>query len=271
MTTNTINAASNPTLVNDLVKKATKETTQPVQPADITEPSNNMVTLPGGYITEDGEVITVAEVRELNGRDEEAIAKNPAVGKAIITILSRAVVKIGDLDVTEKMLDSLFAGDRDALLIGIYKATFGPTSKIEAYCAECMVQQLVEVDIDKDIKTKILIDPIQNRNFTVTNKGKEFLVTLPTGHLQKELLTSSNRTAAELTTLVLENTVREIDGRPVFSKNQVQNLGLSDRRVIGDEIAKRAFGPQLENITVSCPDCDGEVEVPINFGTLFRF
>ncbi|CAB4123854.1 hypothetical protein UFOVP45_40 [uncultured Caudovirales phage] len=271
MTTNTINAASNPTLTNDLVSKATAEPLQAVQPAEITPPSDTLVYLPGGYVTDAGEVIKTAEVRELTGKDEEAIAKNPAVGRAILTILNRAVVSIGNVRATEEVMDSLLAGDRDALLIGIYKATFGSTAEIESYCGDCAEMKTVEVDVDKDIVTKALVDPLESRRFTVKGKNHEFVVGLPTGSLQKNILTNPDKSGPELTTMLLESTVQEIDGQPVFSKVQIQSLGVADRRIIGAELNKRSFGPQLENITVSCPDCNGEVEVPINFGTLFRF
>jgi hypothetical protein len=271
MTTNTISAGANPGLANDLIKKATAEQQAVAQPADITAPSSDtLVHLPGGYLTDAGEVIKTAEVRELTGRDEEAIAKTNTIGKALTTILSRAVVSIGKNRVTDEVLDNLLAGDRDALLLGIYKATFGPTADIESYCAGCGTDKTVQVDIDNDISTKALGDPIAGRKFTVFGKH-EYVVTLPTGVVQREIISSTDKTAAELATLLLERTVQEIDGNPVFSKAQIQGLGVSDRRLIGAELAARAIGPQLENITVQCPDCEGEVEVPINFGTLFRF
>ena len=270
MAENTISAGANPGLANDLIKKATAESKPVAQPAEITPPSDNLVYLPGGFVTEDGEVIKTVEVRELNGKDEEAIAKNPAMGRALTTILNRAVVNIGGRKATEEVLDSLLAGDRDALLLGIYKATFGNTAEIESYCNGCMGDKTVEIDIDKDIQTKALVDPLNNRVFKVNGKH-EYLVALPDGALQREVISNTDKNFAELTTLLLEKTVKEIDGNPVFSKSQIQGLGVADRRLIGEEIRKRNIGPQLENITITCPDCDGEVEVPINFGTLFRF
>jgi hypothetical protein len=57
----------------------------------------------------------------------------------------------------------------------------------------------------------------------------------------------------------------------VLSKIQVQNIGLADRRKIGEELAKRAPGPKFNNIEIDCPDCEGKVVVPISIGALFRF
>jgi hypothetical protein len=88
---------------------------------------------------------------------------------------------------------------------------------------------------------------------------------------QKELMLSADKTVAELNTLLLEQTVIKIGEAPVVSKIQVQNLGLTDRRKIVDEINKRICGPQFNDLTLDCPDCEGEVQVPISLGTLFRF
>jgi hypothetical protein len=269
MAEQTFNAAVNPTLANDLISKATAEqNTTPVK-AEIQPPSDTLVNLPAGYITPDGEVIKTAEVRELNGKDEEFLSKTTTIGKALNTILTRAVVSVGDEKATDKVLDSLLSGDRDALLIGIYRATFGNTAEVGALCQGCNDIKTIEVDINSDIKTKVLIDPA-DRTFTVEGKKGEYLITLPTGLVQRELTSNPDRTMAELQTVLMEHCVVEINGAPVVSKQQVLNIGLVDRRNILNEITSRNPGPQFDNITVTCPDCEGEVDVPINLGTLFR-
>jgi hypothetical protein len=236
----------------------------------ITPPSSNVVTLPGGYINAAGEVITEAEVRELTGADEEAIARASNVGKAILTILSRGTVKIGDEKADDKILDQMLSGDRDALILGIFKATFGNEAEVAAFCSGCSEFKTISLDMTTDIKTKVLTDPINDRVFTVEGKNKTYTVQLPTGFAQKEMINNSDKSSAELNTLMLEHTVLNINGSPVLSKLQVQNLGLTDRRMIIDEINKRVSGPQFDEISVTCSDCESEVQVPINFGTLFR-
>jgi hypothetical protein len=270
MVEQTFNAATNPTLANDLISQATAEQDTTQAKAELQSPSDTLVNLPAGYVTPDGEVIKTAEVRELNGKDEEFLSKTTTLGKGLNTVLSRAVVSIGSEPATEKVLDSLLAGDRDALLIGVFRATFGNTAEIGALCQGCNDVKTIEVDINSDIKTKVLVDPA-DRTFTVEGRKGEFLVTLPTGLVQRELTSNPDRTLAELQTVLLEHCIVEINGAPVVSKQQVLNLGLVDRRNILTEITSRNPGPQFENITVTCPDCEGEVVVPINLGTLFRF
>jgi hypothetical protein len=250
--TNSLNAAENPALANQLVQKMSQETAPEKELALVTHPSETVVTLPGGFLTPLGEVTREAEVRELNGRDEEAISKSNTLGKVLHTILSRGVVRIGDQPASEDILDQMFAGDRDALLLGIYKATFGSTADLTAFCSGCKDYKTLQIDIDDDIKVKKLTDPIGDRRFTVTTMN-------------------ADKTIAELTTLLLEGTVIEIDGSGVISRNQIQNIGVADRREIAKALDKRAFGPVLDEVKAACPECGGEVVAPVNIGTLFRF
>ena len=268
--TNTISAAVNPALANQLLSKALNEVPQEIAP-EIILPSDTLVNLPGGYVTATGEVIRTAEVRELNGKDEEIISKSPNLGKALLTILSRGTVKIGTEAVDENVLDQLLIGDRDSLLLGILKTTFGSKVEIAAYCNGCTEYKVVQVDVDADIKVKVLTDPINDRVFTVKGKKNEFVVRLPNGVVQKKMIENTDKTSAELSTIILENTLVRIGEAPVYGAAQVQSLSIVDRRTIVEAINDRAPGPQFSDVTVNCPDCESEVTVPINLGTLFQF
>ena len=266
--TNTISAAANPALANQMLNKALTETPKERTP-EIVSPSDTTVELPGGYLNAAGEIIRTAEVRELTGKDEELISKTNNLGKAILTILQLGTVKIGNELATDKILDELLVGDRDAILLGILKATFGSKVKIPVFTNG--EEKLVEVDITTDIKTKILTDPINGRMFTVQGKTLEYTVKLPNGVVQREMINNMEKTSAELSTIVLENTVVRIGENPVYSKTQVQALSVIDRRTIIEEINKRAPGPQFEDVVIIDPETGSEVTVPINLGSLFQF
>jgi len=270
MTTKTISAAANPAMANNLLNQVINEQIEDDFNPEIKSPADNTVELPGGFLTPAGEVLRTAEVRELNGRDEEAIAKASNVGKALGTIIQRGTVSIGDLKAEESVLDRLLAGDLDALLLGIIKSTFGTTVDIPSYCAKCEDYKIVTVDLNEDIKVKVLADPINDRVFTVQGKKDLFTVSLPTGITQKALIKNADKTEAEQTTILLEDCILKINENPVYSPVQVQNLGMVDRKSIVKEINKRVPGPQFTDITVTCPECEGEVTVSINLGTLFR-
>lgn len=272
MSQNVVSAKNSPEMANDLLAKATaaSEPQSVSTPVVITAPSDTLVTLPGGYINAAGEVIKTAEVRELTGRDEEFVGKAMSANKAFSGLLARAVLKIGDEKITDSIIETLLIGDRDALMLGIYKATFGPTAEISSWCPGCVEYKTVEVDVDRDIEVNTLSNPF-DRQFYVEGKSHNYLVSLPTGVTQREVMANSEKTAAELHTILLEQTVLEIDGGPVISKGQIQNMSIVDRRKIGDELNKRACGPVFTEVQVDCPDCEGKVVVPINLGSLFRF
>jgi hypothetical protein len=265
----TVKSSDNPALINSMVAQALANDKTEVKPVTIMPPSDTVVTLPGGYITFAGEVVKEVEVRELNGKDEEAIARSTSVGKALLLILNRGVVRIGEEKATDAMIDSLLAGDRDFLMIAIYKATFGDEAILQGICGECNQIKDVNIHLDTDIKVRPMANALE-RKFTVDCKVGPVEISLPTGHTQKDLVNNSDKTVAELTTILLENCVDTIDGSDVLGKAQVQNLGLNDRKAIAEEINKRNFGPLFDNVAVTCPDCESEVLVPINLGTLFR-
>ena len=268
--TKTISAAANPALANNLIKDALAE--KPVQKeTEVITPLDTVVTLPCGYLTPEGDVITEAEVKELTGKDEEAISRATTTGKALLTTLNRGVVRIGNKKATEELLDQLLTGDRDFLLLAILRVTFGKTVSSSAFCNTCNEFKDATIDLDKDIKIKVMTDPIQERVFTIQGKSQEITAQLPNGKAQKELINNSDKTTSELNSILLENTVMKIGNSPVVSKLQVQSLGILDRRKLVDEINNRIAGPKFEDLKVNCPDCESEVQVPINLGNLFRF
>ena len=269
--TNTISAAANPALANNMLQQAMNEKPTNDFNPEIKSPLETTVNLPGGFITPTGEVLRVAEVRELNGKDEEAIARAENIGKALLTILKLGTVKIGEMPAEDSVLDNLLSGDLDAILLGIVRTTFGNDIEVPTLCSKCGEYKTVSVDITADIPSKILTDPINDRVFTVQGKKNVFTVRLPSGHTQKQLINNADKNEAEQTTILLESTVIRIDDSPVYSKVQIQNLGILDRQKIVEQLTSRVAGPQFSDITVTCPDCEGEVTVSINLGTLFRF
>jgi hypothetical protein len=271
MENNTVNAISSPGLANKLAQEALADTTPAPEPAKIKAPLDVVVDLPGGYISPDGEVYRTAEVKELTGRDEEAIVKASTLPKAMMIALSRGTVKIGEAKASEEVLDKILAADRDAIMLGIYRATFGDTTEVGAYCNGCTEVKIVQIDISKDIEVKRLSDPLEDRRFKVQGRKDEYTVILPEGKAQRELATNTEKTSSELDTILLEYCVTEINGKLVLGKSQIQSIGLADRRTLLEEIITKNPGPVFDDITTLCPDCGGEVVVPINLGTLFRF
>jgi len=270
-----INAAENPQLANQLLEDVNKLVSQEVAGSipEVVIPSlpDTTVTLAAGLIDPfAGTVSTTAEVRELNGADEEAIAKLSDPGKALLAILERATVSIGEEPATKQLLGSLLAGDREALLLAIRKATFGSEVEVSTVCDKCPELQTFKIDLDKDVEVKKLEDPIRDRRFTVELKAGPAKVNLPTGDVQTQIINATDKNSAELDTMLLAACVTEIGDQPVLNANRIRTLGITDRRLLLDEIAKRNPGPQLSEIKKACGTCGQEVYLPLTLAELFR-
>ena len=232
-------------------------------------PSESEVALPGGFLTPSGEVIYKAEVRELTGADEEAIAKAGNTGKALHVLLERGLISLGGERASKADLDTLLAGDRDAILLGIRKVTFGKTISVPARCQHCSVEQPVEVDLDTDVPVKKLEDA-SDRVWVMNTKLGEVTVALPNGIVQKRLMENLDKTVAEINTLVLAGCVTSVNGAPSIGASTALALSMQDRSAILDEIISRTPGPRLGEVTKACKACGELMELPLSLVDLFR-
>lgn len=254
-------------LVNKFAKQVMKE-----PEADIVTraPSSNEVELPGGLIEPNGEVLKTAEVQELTGADEEAIAKSGSTGKALNVLLQRGVLKIGSRDVRKDDLDNLLSGDRDAILLGIRRVTFGEQLKVYAKCYACATEQETEISLLNDIPVKNLEDPVADRVFEVETKKGVVRVSLPTGATQKRLMENNDKTSAEINTLLLAGCILSVGGTPSMGAATALSLGMADRTKILEELVDRNPGPRLGEVTKACTACGESMELPLRLLDLFR-
>lgn len=269
-----VDAQSNPALLNKLAAEAMassneQEVMSVPRQVETPLPPDTHVELPGGLYDPFDGITTTAEVRELTGSDEEAIAKLNDTGKALLAILERATVKIGEVPATRDLLEGLLAGDREMLLLAIRKATFGNEVKIgPGGCPSCGEEQTFTVDLDADVEIKKINE--DDRQFVLDCKVGKVSVSLPTGATQRALVTSGNKNAAELDTLLLKGCISSINGKPVINNQQVKDLGVKDRRAIIEAITTRNPGPQLSEIIKTCMSCGQEVPLPLTLADLFR-
>lgn len=270
---NQLDAAANPALANaviqDVMATPADEAELVDEPVDLQAPEDHSFELPGGYVTFDGSVTTTAEVRELTGRDEEALARLKSTEKTLQEILTRGTVRVGSQKPSEEVLDSLLSGDRDYLLLRIFAATFGRTIEARPYCASCQRVHETEIDLLNDVEVKTLSSPYDRRVTVSISKG-EAVADLPNGATQRKMVSAIDKSVAELSSVLLENTVVEINGMPVINPSQVLDLSIRDRRAISEAIIKKNPGPQLQDVTVTC-ECGRELEVPLSLAALFQF
>jgi hypothetical protein len=256
----------------DLVKQfAEKALEEPAKEIKTETPTDLIVALPGGFITQEGSLIKQAKVRELTGVDEEIIARSESEAKALQVILQRGLEEIGDKRPSENDLDSLLAGDRDAILLGIRKATFGRTVEYKINgCNSCSEPQSFEIDLDADVKNKELEDPYE-RTWEIELKNGKAIVALPNGLVQKKLGQNVlSKTMAELNTILLSGCVISINGIPTVNTQDVLNLGMADREKIATELLEKNPGPRLMEVSKACKACGKDINVPLSLAALFR-
>jgi hypothetical protein len=256
-----------PQAVNAAIDALTKEA--PIEVKTVA-PSKTEVELPGGYISQEGTLIKYAEVRELNGADEEAIAKAGSLSRVLNTILQRGLVSIGELPVTKESLDELLAGDRDAILLGIRKVTFGETAEYNLFCNNCEKNTVVQIDLTKDIPVKTMDNPVEDRKKVVELRTGTAVVAIPNGRTQSALMENSNKTGAELTTVILENCLLGVNGKGSLGTSTVLKLGIADRETLVEAILENNPGPDLGAVKKTCEACGESNDTPISLVGLFR-
>jgi hypothetical protein len=271
---NQLDAMDNPSLATAVINEvlstadsALQEITE--ETVELRSPEEHVFDLPAGYVSFDGSSTRLAEVRELTGRDEEAIARTKSTERTLQEILSRGTVRIGDQKPTDVVLDSLLSGDRDYLLLRIFAATFGSTITARPYCPTCQKIHETELDLLTDVKVRTLSSPLERRITVTISKGTA-VVDLPNGTTQRKLIMAIDKSVAELSSVLLENTVVEINGMTVISPSQILDLPIRDRRKISEAIIEHNPGPQLQEVTVTC-ECGRELEVPLSLAALFQF
>lgn len=238
------------------------------------ELDDTQVDLPAGWIDQNGVLHRTALVRELNGFDEEALShfdpfKN--IAEFVTELLCRGVESIGDTHPDKQLIQTLLIGDREALLLGIRRATYGDTVEQKMVCPNCEEDNDITIELSKDVPVKSMDDPL-TRVFDVELRHGTAKVRLVNGTVQEAFSAAlSKKTPAEINTLMLSKSVVEINGQPVLSPEQVKALSKMDRETLIDFIAEHQPGPDMRDISVPCATCREEMMISLTLGNLFRF
>lgn len=232
------------------------------------------VELPGGYINLNNELVTSATVRELNGFDEERMSrtdrdKNGAV--YITELLSLAVEELDGSKPSKDVIRKLLIGDRDALVLGIRKASYGSHLQFKLTCDACGNESDVDIDIDEDVPVKKLEDP-HIRTYDVELRDGMASVALLNGAAAEAFSENiTKRTTAEVNSIMLAKSVFSINGINTFgSEDAVRALSSADRATLVQFIWDKQPGPQFQAIPVLCATCGEEYPITLGLSDLFR-
>ncbi len=249
-------------------------TTEPDLP-QIEPPGPGTLTLMWGVAGDEGERLLRAEVRELNGGDEEAMARlkenSPSYYTDLVDlVLRRAVTQVGDTAIVTSnaagVLGDLLVADRELLFKEIIFTTFGTTREYEGVrCPDCGEKNDIEVDVDRIVLTTHLKG--EPRTEVTLRDGRKVELHYPLGKDQKFVYDVKEETsAAGYNTRMIARCIDTVDGQALrehAAHRFALELGMKDRRTI---VTALASGPSVkfEEVEVPCTEC-GEA-IPFAFG-----
>lgn len=238
--------------------------------ADSDEPTE--YTMPCGYKDKDGVLHTTYTIREMTGRDEEAIDKpdmqqNPS--KAINEILSRVVQSIGSIrridckpDEWKNIIKSLYTGDQDTILMQIRKQSIGSEITAKHRCPNCKQKLTTIMDIDEletipfKGETKAHFELPRGYKDKSGNVHREGTIRLATG-LDREILTpAARKSLSRGNTLLLTRLCSFDDGLKV-DDDVTANLVVRDREYLTEIMNDMAFGYNMQ-VDITCDQCGEE-------------
>jgi len=221
-----------------------------------------------------GQWQTTAEVRELNGKDEEFLSslennKKITYAMYVNTLVSRATVRIGDTNIknTKSIIEELITGDRDILLLAILKATYGAERTFKYPCSSCNTLNDVTINIEEDF-------PMQE---STLNLRDPFLITLKNGSKLKfrypvgsdnVAMAKGETTAQQSTLLISRCVIWDQHKDSLYSEEWAKALGLKDRNTILGEILGPKVGPKLGEVKTQCATCDADIIMNVDWVSL---
>jgi len=228
----------------------------------------------GLYEPSSKEWYTTATVRELNGEDEEALSafdvqKNVTYSEYMTHLLKRGVVTIGNVEVNGRaeIIDDLIVGDRDALFLGVLKATYGRYREFQVTCRECDGDNDVTMDLDKDFKSEpVKVDLHKPINVKLKNNTTVQL-RYPTGG-DSQNAGKRGKTTAEQNTIILSRCAL-LDGKTTIEKEAwARGLSLADRNKLIKALFSAQPGPRMEEVETQCSHCNAKIVLALDWVAL---
>lgn len=240
-------------------------------------PNPGVATLSYG-VEIDGERRKVVTVRELNGSDEEALARlDPAKGDQYYVLLMDLIIKratetLGGVVPSPADLGRLLMGDRDIIFLEIVLATSGESKEYEdVTCPECGDVFNADVEIRGVVDIHRLEEEDNPFTDVVLRDGTSIHLRYPTGEDQMSLFQgkdSGKKNASERNTLLLGRCIDTVDGKEIRNAvDYARSLGMADRRTLIDALGK---GPRVEfkEVEVPCPECGIELPFKLSWADL---
>jgi uncharacterized protein (UPF0212 family) len=212
--------------------------------------------LPGGLCDGAGPPVHQVELRRMTGEDEAWLASVNATTPAahvVTTLLARCTVRLGNLaEPGEEGLRRLLVGDRDYLLLGLRRLTFGSHFDGLLACPTCGETMDVsfeadQVPIQRRAQTQSVYEvELRRRDGSPVRVGFH----LPTGADQEALAGDSTGDPGRR---LLARCLESIDGRPI-NGDDIDSLDAASLDRLDE--AMESLSPIIElSMRIGCPNC----------------
>lgn len=214
-------------------------------------------TLPCGYLTDAGELLTAVWVREITGSEEDMLA-SPKIKdhRKMGELISRCVMAIGtvtDRDELTRMVPKLLVGDRVYLFLLIRRVTLGDNYPFKSKCADCSYEGSFDIDLST-MTVKEMANPTQRSVEVTTPRGSKVTMS-PMDGIREERL-SALKNDNDKATLALVSRVTHIDSKPA-TIGDLKAMPLSERNFLRDQYQDLEGGVDT-SLEITCPDCKAE-------------
>lgn len=232
-----------------------------------------------GYKDEQGVIHTEFEYREMNGTDEEAISK-PKIksngGIVCRVLLERCIERIGTINKSDvkpnewtSIIQSLAIGDQDFAMMKIREVSLGDELEVAHDCPHCKtriesVYTLGEIPIipysGKDVIEFELPKGFRDKSGDIHKEG---IMRHATG-LDREMLGKTiTQNPSVANTLLLARCVQSLGKVPV-TDDLLRHLSLKDRNYLFKLMREEAFGYDVDDFEIECPNCGEYLRIAFN-------
>lgn len=234
-----------------------------------------------GYKDEAGVVHKEFEYREMDGYDEEALAK-PKVrnnGSVLLrTLLSRCIVRIGTINrdsvkpkAWDEIIQSICAYDQDYAFMQIRVLSLGEEIKVTHVCPnpDCKAKIKTTFNVLEDFE----IEPysgVESIKFELPRgyrdkegeKHNTGVMRYPNG-LDREILGMMAKNNYAVASTLLLTRIVKIDGVAV-TDDVIRGLSMKDREYLLNLLNDHKFGYNMDELEVECPDCGETFTASLN-------
>lgn len=221
-----------------------------------------------GYLTPEGTLLTVVQMHEMSGVEEDILASGELTAAQKFDVMLTNCIDdfdgIKDKEKIGKMLGELLVADRASLILALRRTSSGDLYRFPVICPHCKETQHKQVNL-AELKVTLPRDL----------KRRVYEVKTPRGHLvEMKLMTGADELRRDklekemenqIPTLLLLLRVQKIDGQPA-TVEMVRAMATSERQFLRDtHLKEEQFGLETD-VDAECRKCSREFKIEMSLG-----